>query len=89
MYPDRELARLAVCKDELRGRIALHRTQCAQAAARVMKPLVWLDQVVALWRKYSPIAKMATVPLGVLLPAIIFSILKRQRAGNKAARAGV
>jgi hypothetical protein len=89
MYPDRELARLAVRKAELRGSITLHRLHCAQAAGRVTEPLVWLDRALALWRKFSPIAKLASVPIGVLLPAVLFSFLKMRSGRNKSARVPV
>lgn len=67
MYSDRELTALAAGKAALRRRIALRRTQCAQAAARVVQPLAWLDQASAQWQRLSPFVKFAAVPLGFLL----------------------
>jgi len=66
MYSDRELSRLAVHKLWLRRRIALRRTQTAAVAARVARPLAWLDRVVAFWRRLSPFTQIAAVPLGLL-----------------------
>ena len=67
MYPDRELTRLAAYKAALRRDIALRRTQCAEAAARVAQPLEWLDRMLAFWRRLSPLVKFAALPLGFLL----------------------
>ena len=67
MYPQRELAQLAAHKAALRRNIALHRAECVAAAARVARPLAWLDRVVALWRRLSPLAAISLVPLGLLL----------------------
>ena len=67
MYPDRELTRLAAYKAALRRDIALRRTQCVEAAARVARPLEWLDRMLAYWRRLSPFVKFAALPLGFLL----------------------
>jgi hypothetical protein len=67
MYPDRELTRLAVYKTTLRWDIARRRIQCAEAAARVAKPLEWLDRMLAFWRRLSPFVPFAALPLGLLL----------------------
>jgi len=67
MYPQRELALLTARKEVLRKNIALRRTQCAQNAARVAKPLAWLDRLVDLWRRIPPLAKIAALPLGLLV----------------------
>lgn len=66
MYPHRELIDLAARKSALRIEIAGLRVQCAQAAVRATRPLVWLDQLVAFGRRLSPFAWMAAVPLGLL-----------------------
>ena len=63
MYPDRELIRLAAHKAALRRDIALRRAQCIVAAARIARPLAWLDRVMIFWRRLSPFAKFAAVPL--------------------------
>ena len=72
MYPQPELNRLAVRKTALRRDIALRRAQCAEDAARVARPLEWLDRMLALWRQLSPFASFATVPLGLLVQRTAF-----------------
>jgi hypothetical protein len=67
MYPQRELTRLAACKTVLRRNIALHRIQCAEAAAQLAQPLAWLDRALAFWRRHSPLAIVALVPLVLLI----------------------
>jgi hypothetical protein len=67
MYPAGELDALAVRKNMLLLRIALHRQQCVVAGSRLAKPLAWADDIIARWRKISPIAKMVGLPLGLML----------------------
>lgn len=67
MYPRRELNDLAAAKILVRQRIAAHRVQCVEAAAVVTTPLAWIDRGVALWRRISPLVKIAAVPLAFLL----------------------
>ena len=67
MYPHGELNQLARHKAALQLRIGIRRFECSRAAARVERPLAWLDRVVAFWRKISPVAKLAAVPLAILL----------------------
>jgi hypothetical protein len=67
MYPVEELKLLAAEKAALRQRILVRRMQCAGAAARVARPLEWLDRALAQWRSLSPLATFAAVPLGLLL----------------------
>ncbi len=76
MYPQRELIRLAAHKAVLRRDIARRRSQCAEAAVRVSRPLEWLDRLVAFWRKLSPLAAVAAVPLGLFVSRTFFSRLK-------------
>jgi hypothetical protein len=66
MYPERELTRLAARKAVLRMRIGLRRVQCAEAAARVARPLEWLDRAREFLRKIQPLALLAAVPVGIL-----------------------
>ena len=63
MYPQPELIRLAGHKSALRRVIARRRVECATAASRATHPLVWLDKALTLWRKFSPVAKLAVIPL--------------------------
>ena len=67
MYSDQELARLARHKAALRLRIELRRLECASAMAGVERPLAWVDRAITFWRRISPIAKLATIPLALLL----------------------
>lgn len=67
MYPTRQLMRLAGRKALLRQDIAYSRARCAQTAARITRPLAWLDRAVAIWRRPSPLVRLAAVPLGLLL----------------------
>ncbi len=72
MYPQRELNQLAFHKAALRRDIARRRAQCVEAMEDVIKPLEWLDRVVAFWRRLSPFAKLAAVPLGFLAKKTLF-----------------
>lgn len=67
MYSDRELNRLAIHKIALRHRIALRRTEGAGLAARLVRPVAWLDRALAFWRRLSPFTQLAAVPLGLLV----------------------
>jgi len=67
MYPHGELNQLAQHKAALQLRIGIRRFEFARAAAGVERPLAWLDRVVAFWRKISPVAKLAAIPLALLL----------------------
>jgi hypothetical protein len=72
MYPQRELTRLAAYKTALQWDIALHRTQCAEAAARVAQPLAWLDRMLACWRRLSTFGPLAVVLLGWVVTRTVF-----------------
>jgi hypothetical protein len=72
MYPQRELNRLAAYKTALRCDIALRRTQCAEVAARVARPLAWLDRMLAFWRRLSSFAPLATGLLGLVVARTVF-----------------
>jgi len=72
MYPSQELIRLSHRKAALQRDIALGRARCAQAAARVARPLEWLDRVVAIWHRLPPMARFAAVPLGLLVRRLLF-----------------
>lgn len=76
MYPQRELIRLAAHKAALRRGIAVHRAQCLAAAARAAQPLEWLDRALAFWRRLSPLALLAAVPLGFLVQRTVAPRLK-------------
>jgi len=67
MYPTAELASLEVRKILLRQKIAASRLECVALAERVARPIALLDRVITQWRKISPLAKIAAVPLGFVL----------------------
>jgi hypothetical protein len=67
MYPQGELTRLAALKAGLRERIGARRNECAAAAQVALRPLVWVDRARDLWRRFSPLAKTALLPLGLAL----------------------
>jgi hypothetical protein len=66
MYPERELKQLADRKAVLMMRIGMRRVQCAEAAARVARPLGWLDRAREFLRRIQPLAAIAAVPIGIL-----------------------
>jgi hypothetical protein len=72
MYPQPQLNRLAAHKVALRRGIALRRTQCAEAAIRLARPVDWLDRMLAFWHRLSPLVQAATVPLGFLAARTVF-----------------
>jgi hypothetical protein len=67
MYPIRELNQLAGRKAALRRHIGRHRAACVRGGSRLVQPLAWLDRMMAHWRRLSPLARLAVVPLGLLL----------------------
>jgi len=67
MYSERELIRLADHKNRLRHRIGRHRAQCIEATSRVARPMVRWDRTLIVWRRFSPLAKLAAVPLGIVI----------------------
>ena len=67
MYPSDQLTRLASRKAAYRRRITGHRVQCVRAATRAVQPLAWLDRMIGHWRRLSPLALAAAVPLAGLL----------------------
>ncbi|HTB79422.1 MAG TPA: hypothetical protein VK717_00905 [Opitutaceae bacterium] len=72
MYPQPELTRLAVYKAALRQDIAFRRSECAAAAARLAQPFEWLDRMLAFWRRLSPLAQFAAIPLGFAVKRALF-----------------
>lgn len=67
MYPAGQLTEIASRKAALRSRIATRRLECVAYAAEVARPIAWIDRAAAQWRKISPYAKLAIVPLASLL----------------------
>ena len=76
MYPEQELTRLAAHKAVLQRTIARRRVHCVAAATQVMRPLAWLDQLLASWRRFTPLAQLAVIPLGLLAKRTVFPRLK-------------
>jgi hypothetical protein len=72
MYPHDELTRLAAHKATLRRDIAVNRAHCNEVAAGVMRPVEWVDEMLALWRRVSPLARIAAVPLGFVIKRTLF-----------------
>lgn len=72
MYPTAELTELARRKAVLHARISANRSRCATLADEVARPLDWLDRVIAQWRRIPPMAKVAALPLGLLLRRVVF-----------------
>ncbi len=72
MYPDGELNELAVYKAILRRRISRRREDCVAAAAGALRPIAWLDRAIVFWRQISPLAKLAVIPVGLLLKRVLF-----------------
>ncbi len=72
MYPDQELIRLAAHKAVLHRKLALRRAEAVEDAARLVQPLEWLDRVIGFWRRVSPLAQMAALPLGLLFQKTVF-----------------
>ena len=76
MYPSGELNQLALHKARLRLRISHRRDELAIAAAEAARPLEWLDRAVAWWRKVKPVAKLAAIPLSLLVKRVLFTRLR-------------
>ncbi len=65
MHPQRELNRLTIRKAALQRTIALRRVRCAEAAARVVSPLEWVDRMTGLWGQGLPFAEIVIQSLGL------------------------
>jgi len=76
MYPQRELTRLTAYKVALQRDIARQRIQFAAMATRVAKPLDLLDRILVLWRRISPLALVAAMPLGLLVQRVVAPRMK-------------
>ncbi|MBK9990729.1 MAG: hypothetical protein IPP19_08375 [Verrucomicrobia bacterium] len=76
MYPQRELIRLNAYKIALQKDIERQRVQCAAVASRVAQPFVLLDRISVLWRKISPFALFAALPLGFLVQRAVVPRVK-------------
>jgi predicted KAP-like P-loop ATPase len=72
MYPDGDLNQLAVHKLALRQRIFVRRRQSIVAANRIAQPFEKVDRIIAQWRRISPVAKLAAVPMAFLFKRALF-----------------
>jgi hypothetical protein len=66
MYGRREMMGLGARKADLRRRIALTRLHCAQDATEALRPVEWLDRMLAFWHGLSPLVRLTAVPLGLI-----------------------
>jgi hypothetical protein len=85
MYPRKELTILAERKAVLLDRICTTRDELMAAAERVAEPIEVVDGLIERWRRISPMAKLAAVPLGFLLRRLV---MKRARKLSAALRWG-
>ncbi len=67
MYPEPALIRLAASKAALRRRIHARRAESMVLFTGVLRPVSWLDRALGLWRKLSPFAPLAAIPLALVL----------------------
>ena len=67
MYSTEELNELLMRKARLRAAIEGNRRACVVQAGEVLRPLAWIDRVMAEWRRVAPLAKAAAVPFGWML----------------------
>ena len=66
------MTQLAYHKARLRLRISRRRDELAIAAAEAVHPLEWLDRAIAWWKKIKPVAKLAAIPLTLLVKRVFF-----------------
>ena len=83
MYPQAELTELARGKAARRQSIARHRVHCAATVTTVVLPLTWLDTASSMWRRFGPLAQLATWPLGA---AVARSVLPGGKTVNTVLR---
>jgi len=76
MYPGQELNHLALRKAALRRGIALRRVHLTAEWMRVTRPVAWVDRLVAIGRRLSPLVLVAALPLGRLVVRSLLSRLK-------------
>jgi len=67
MYPQADLNILAFRKRALLHRIRVRRHECEGLAHEVLKPAFWAESLYAKWCAISPFAKLAAVPLGLMV----------------------
>lgn len=67
MYPGDELKRLALRKTALQTAIGSRRAQCLATAGDVLRPVKWVDRLLVVWDRISPLVKISALPLGFIL----------------------
>lgn len=72
MYPRAELVELQACKTALQRRILVRRWEVALDVCQGARPLRFVDQVYGQWRRISPFAKLAAVPISLWLKQKFF-----------------
>ena len=82
MYPAAELNDLAARKAVVRARVSVDRLRCATYAADAARPLQLLDRVITQWKRIPPFAKIAVLPLGLLLRQAVLPGKKVHLAGR-------
>lgn len=76
MYPAEELARLENRKIAVRRNIVRHRSECAEAAVHLARPIAWLDRAIALGRRIQPLLRYLALPLGLFATRRVFPQMK-------------
>ncbi len=66
MYPQGELIHLARHKRALRRRLARQRTECAEAAGWLLRPVAWVDRALTHCRRVFPLFNLGARLLGLL-----------------------
>jgi hypothetical protein len=64
MYPQTELALLALKKRALLGRIQTRRERFSGQLEEVLRPVQWLDRVHSKWTELAPALQRMIAPLG-------------------------
>jgi hypothetical protein len=72
MYPTGELKRLAARRKLLSVRIDARRWQCIEHWTKLSRPLQWLDDLLAKWRRISPLVKIVGTPVILMLVRKLF-----------------
>ena len=67
MYPQTELTILARRKRVLLMRIAVRRDACVAQVKTLAHPFRWVGAVRRVWSAVSPFAKLAALPVGLVL----------------------
>jgi hypothetical protein len=72
VYPERQLADLAVRKAIVQARIAVRREECVRAASALAAgPVALADRALGLWRSIPQGVKAVGIPLAILAAAVI------------------